>query len=115
MDLINFSSIIFKVHHSPFIFELFLNHEVDDELGECTIDERSEKVSFRLRKLEGGFVWDQLENKKLTKEEKNVIRAQAVEITQQRHKKEKSEAESKSNICIVNIICTHLNILHPKV
>lgn len=81
-----------KVHSSPFIFETFLRHEVDDTQGECTIDENSGKISFRLKKAsEDDNHWEELENKSLSKAEKIAIRAEAIELTHARHKQEKEE------------------------
>ncbi|CAL8131648.1 unnamed protein product [Orchesella dallaii] len=88
IDIIS-SPTYLKVHWPPFIFEVFLKHQVDDELGECTFDRNSGKVSLRLRKGESGVSWDQLENKELTKEEKSVKRAAAIQISHQKHEKEK--------------------------
>ncbi|ODM97399.1 hypothetical protein Ocin01_09280 [Orchesella cincta] len=84
-----------KIHWSPFIFEVFLKHKVDDDLGECTFDKSCGKVSLRLKKGECGVSWGQLENKELTKEEKSAKRAAAIEISHQRHEQEKKARQKR--------------------
>lgn len=74
---------------------MFLSGEVDDTKSECTIDEGSGKVSFCLKKAVAGPLWEKLEDRGLTKEEKSERRLQAVEITQQRHKREQEEKQSE--------------------
>lgn len=78
-----------KIHFNPFLFELFLLHDVDNERSKCIVQEESILLEL-IKKKETD--WEGLE-KCLTKEEKMVLRQKILEKCQA-EAKEKAEQKS---------------------
>ncbi|KPI97182.1 Dyslexia susceptibility 1 candidate gene 1 protein-like [Papilio xuthus] len=78
-----------KIHFNPFLFEIFLLHDVDNERSKCIVQEESIVLEL-IKKKEND--WECLE-KCLTKEEKKELRQKILEKCQD-EAKEKTEQKS---------------------
>ncbi|CAG7828316.1 unnamed protein product [Allacma fusca] len=76
------------------MFEVFLWEALDDDHGTCTISEDENTVVFQMAKMQKGIEWPQLK-KDLSREEKRVLRDQAVQLTQQRHSEKRKELQER--------------------
>ncbi|KAF7993410.1 hypothetical protein HCN44_007913 [Aphidius gifuensis] len=78
-----------KINFTPFIFELFLSHDILEESSECILSEK--QVVLTLKKGIINRKWDSLVLDDLSKEKKSRIRAQAVQrlqmLAEQKRKK----------------------------
>lgn len=94
---------------------------MDDAEGDCIVDERSEKVSFRFRKNVGDHLWETVEMKGLSREDKAEIRKKAIELTQERHKQSQTDKESKfkktnsSKLAIKILKCKSFFLIRTKI
>ncbi|XP_014365012.2 dynein axonemal assembly factor 4 [Papilio machaon] len=78
-----------KIHFNPFLFEIFLLHDVDNERSKCIVQEESIVLELIKKKQND---WECLE-KSLTKEEKKELRQKILEKCQE-EAKEKAEQKS---------------------
>lgn len=84
-----------KVHSPPFLFELFLLHDIDDSVSRCKLFPGV--VQFSLKKSEN-FEWTSLEQE-LDNDDKNVVRNDAIkEIQKLTAKKQKDMVAYREKI-----------------
>lgn len=82
-----------KAHFSPFLFEVFLLHEVNIKKSKCLV--KDDLIILDLVKNEE-FAWECLE-KDLTKEEKMKIRQEVLEKSQEEAKQESEDRRIKKS------------------
>ncbi|KAI8425975.1 hypothetical protein MSG28_004963 [Choristoneura fumiferana] len=86
VDLFTTDSYI-KAHYSPFIFEIFLLHDVDNDKSKCVV--KDDEIVFDLMKREE-LEWETLE-KELTKPEKMQLKQEILEKCQKKAQEESEE------------------------
>lgn len=86
-----------KIHASPFFFEAFLLHKIDENESRCQLT--SDEARFILKKSDACVVWEKLERDFCDKQEKVQVRGEILESIQQReNEKLKKKAELKDQI-----------------
>ncbi|CAG7732154.1 unnamed protein product [Allacma fusca] len=90
-----FSKLSISLFFSKLLIQMvFLWEALDDDHGTCTISEDENTVVFQMAKLQKGIEWPQLK-KDLSREQKRVLRDQAVQHTQQRHSGKRKELQER--------------------
>ncbi|XP_013188598.2 dynein axonemal assembly factor 4 [Amyelois transitella] len=87
VDIFTFDSYV-KIHFSPFLFEVFLLHDIDNDKSKCLV--KDDIIILDLVKIDS-CNWENLE-KELTKPEKMKLKQEILEKSQA---KAKQEAEDK--------------------
>ncbi|XP_075979124.1 dynein axonemal assembly factor 4-like [Anticarsia gemmatalis] len=82
-----------KAHFSPFLFEVFLSHDVDIKNSKCLVKE--DMILLDLLKREE-IEWNSLE-KELSKEEKMKVRQEVIEKCQEEAKQESEDKRIKKS------------------
>ncbi|XP_063828341.1 dynein axonemal assembly factor 4-like [Ostrinia nubilalis] len=82
-----------KANYNPFLFEIFLLHDVDSSKGKCVVQE--DIIVIDLVKREQ-VEWESLE-KELTKEEKMKLRQEILEECQEKAKQESEDKRIKKS------------------
>lgn len=85
-----------KIHASPFFFEAFLLHTIDEEESRCQL--AGDEARFILKKVDS-IEWEKLERDFVDKQQKLQVRNEILEKIQQKEKERlKKRSEQKEKI-----------------